>query len=74
MLLLEGKVLIEETLKLASVKLNRIFCVKDKPELEKNILKIGITKEKICRIDENLMNLISNVKTNQGIVGDNFIL
>ena len=73
-MLLEGKILVEEALKLNSVELKRIFCVRNRPELEESILNSGVPKEKISNIDQQLMGLISDVKTNQGITGKKMII
>lgn len=67
-LLLEGKILVEEALKLNHIKINRVFLVRDKTELSKSLT---VPEDKISYIDENLMKLISDVQTNQGLAGMN---
>lgn len=70
LLLIEGKILIEEVLKLDWIGLNRLFYVEEKrSELDKTFQKLEILPEKTTKIDRNLMSLISDVKTNQGVAG-----
>lgn len=75
LLLLEGKILIEEVLKLnkSIVGLKRIFHVGRNAEWSKMFENLNIPREKASQIDQNLMSLISDVKTNQGIAGYSFI-
>ena len=70
--LLEGKILIKEALKVNCVRMERIFYCNKDFIFENNLTK---NNEVVChRISEDLMNLISNVKTNQGILGNQILI
>ncbi|RNA39781.1 RNA methyltransferase [Brachionus plicatilis] len=65
LILLEGKNLLKEALKADCIKLQRVFYSNDELLNDNSLIKEGIIYR---RISEDLMNAISDVKTNQGIL------
>jgi tRNA G18 (ribose-2'-O)-methylase SpoU len=70
LLLLEGKILLKEVLNLNSIHINRVFYLKNKLTTEEHQqLTKSIPESQLTEINEQLMNVFSNVETSQGIIG-----